>query len=143
MCKRGKPEKDVAWYEDSLTIAVLPLPVPDKSRPWGGNCTKCPGICAGHYLPPQECFQHIKENGTKDCVAPPSVALKKAFEDCNKNNQDIGVNTLTELAKKTLLTTEEVKIWLQHLQHVKERRKGAKKAKATKAKKKNNTLYNF
>ena len=47
MCKCGKPEKDIAWYEDSLPISVLPLPVPDKSRPWGGNCTKCPGVCSG------------------------------------------------------------------------------------------------
>lgn len=42
VCKRGKPEKDVAR-----------------------KCTKCPGACAGHYLPLQECFQHIEKHGTK------------------------------------------------------------------------------
>ena len=71
---------------------------------------------------------------------------RKLLKTATTKNQDIrvGVNMLTELATKTLLTTEEVKIWLQHLQHVKERcKEGAKQAKTTKAKKKGSMLYAF
>ena len=112
VCKRGKPQSEIVWCENSPPISVLPLPVPDESRPWGGSCAKCAGFCAGHFLPPQQCFQYIKENGTKDCMAPPSVVLKKAFQDANNKNQDLD-EVVQELAKKTLLPTDEVKVWFQ------------------------------
>lgn len=136
LCKKGKPRSEIVWYENSLPISLLPLPVPDESRPWGGSCNKCSGFCTGHFLQPEQCFQHIKEKGIKDCLVPPSVVLKKAFQNAVEKNQDPD-KIVPELAKKTLLPTEEVRMWFEHLQLVKDRRKeGARKAKATKAKKK-------
>lgn len=66
----------------------------------------------------------------------PPIVLKKAFEDAKQ--KDVQLETLIpELAKATLLTTDEVKMWFAHLQLVKDRRKeGAKKAKDTRTKKK-------
>ena len=136
LCKKGKPQNEPLWSENNLPISLLPLPVPDKSRPWGGSCEKCVGFCAGHFLPPRQCFEHIKEHGMQDCAVPPSIVLKKAFEDAKQ--KDVQLETLIpELAKATLLTTDEVKMWFAHLQLVKDRRKeGAKKAKDTRTKKK-------
>lgn len=136
LCKKGKPQNEPLWSENSLSISLLPLPVPDQSRPWGGSCEKCVGFCAGHFLPPRQCFEHIKRHGMQDCAVPPSIVLSKAFEDANRRDLELET-VIPDLAKATLLTTEEVKMWFDHLQLVKDRRKeGAKKAKDTRAKKK-------
>ena len=88
------------------------------------------------FLPPQQCFKHIKENGMQDCAVPPSTVLNKAFEDAKQKDLELEMMIL-ELAKTTNLTAEEVKMWFDHLQLVNDRRKeGAKKAKGTRAKKK-------
>ena len=138
LCKKGKPQNEPMWSESNLPISLLPLPVPDKSRPWSGNCENCVGFCAGHFLPPQQCFKHNKEHGVQDCAAlpPPFIVLKKAFEDAKQKDVKLE-RVIPELAKATLLTPEEVKMWFDHLQLVKDRRKeGTKKAKDTKVKKK-------
>ena len=136
VCKKGKPPSEIVWYENGPPVSVLPLQVPDKSRTWGGECNKCTGFCPGHFLPPRQCFEYISKNGTKDCVAPPSIVLKQAFDDANKTKQDL-VDLAPKVAKKTLLSTDEVEIWFQHLQLIKERRvEGSRKAQVTKAKKK-------
>ena len=89
-----------------------------------------------HFLPPQQCFKHIKEHGMQDCAVPPSIVLNKAFEDAKQ--KDLELETMIpELAKTTNLTTEEVKMWFGNLQLVKDRcKEGAKKAKDTRAKNK-------
>lgn len=53
VCKNGKPQSNPVWYEGGPLITVLPLPVPDQSRPWGGTCNKCSKFFAGHFLPPE------------------------------------------------------------------------------------------
>ena len=64
--------------------------------------------------------------------------IKVFLEDGTEIDEDVQLETLIpELAKATLLTTDEVKMWFAHLQLVKDRRKeGAKKAKDTRTKKK-------
>ena len=72
----------------------------------------------------------------QDCVVTPSKALNKAFEDAKQKDLELDT-VIPELAKTTLLTADEVKMWFDHLQLVKDRRKeGAKKARDTRAKKK-------
>ena len=99
VCKKGKPPVEIVWYKNGPPISVLPLPVPDKSRPWGGKCAKCTDFCTGHFLPPQQCFEYILKIGTKDCVPPPSVVLKKAFEDANKEDKNLD-EMAPQLAKR-------------------------------------------
>lgn len=136
ICQKGKPQSESLWSENSLPISLLPLPIPDKSRPWGRSCDKCVGFCAGHFLPLERCFKHIKEHGMQDCAVPPSIVLNKAFEEAKQKDLELEM-MIPELAKKTNLTNEEVNMWFDHLQLVKDRRKeGAKKAKDTRAKKK-------
>ena len=89
LCKIDKPQNEPLWSENSLPISSLPLPIPDKSRRWGGSCDKCVGFCAGHFLPPQQCFKHTKEHGLKDCAEPPSIVLSRAFEDAKKKKQEL------------------------------------------------------
>ena len=47
----------------------------------------------------------------QDCAVPPSIVLSKAFEDANRRDLELEM-VIPELAKATLLTTEEVKMWL-------------------------------
>lgn len=140
ICKNGKPEHEDFWNANNkdLPLSKLPLPIADKSSPWGGKgCKKCQGFCAGHYLSPEKCIEHVKNNGAKDCLPSPSVVLKEAFQKAQKGKKDIN-DQIPDLAKKTLLSVEEIKMWIKHLQEVKERRKkGAEKASKTREEKKN------
>jgi len=139
ICKNGKPEDEEFWNANKkdLPLSKLPFPIADKSRPWGWkDCKNCRGFCAGHYLSPEKCIEHVKRNGVKECLPPPSFVLKEAFQKAEKDKKDIN-DEITDLAKKTLLAVEDVKIWIKHLIDVKERKKeGAKKASMTRAKKK-------
>ena len=117
ICWKGKPQSESLWNENSLPISLLPLPIPDESRPWGGSCDKCVGFCAGHFLSRQHCFKHIKERRMQDCAIPPSRVLNRAFEDGKQKDLEPEI-MIPELAKKTFLSTEEVKMWFDHLQLV-------------------------
>ena len=79
-------------------------------------------------------FRAHQETWNARLCSPP-IVLSKAFEDANR---ELELETvIPDLAKATLLTTEEVKMWFDHLQLVKDRcKEGAKKAKDTRAKKK-------
>jgi len=62
---------------------------------------------------------------------PPSAILKEEF---NKAKKPVSEKFVEEVAKKALLSTENTKIWLDHLQVVlNNRRQGAKKAAETRA----------
>ena len=80
--------------------------------------------------------------GTRDCmVNPPSVIIKQEFNRLSKVQTEVSNNTITELARQTLLPVEEVKFHVDHLKAVSRRRKeGARKAAATKAQKKGEEL---
>ena len=50
------------------SLPEIPFPIPDPARPWGGECDKCTSSCYGHFLPPKECVEHIRQLGMKDCM---------------------------------------------------------------------------
>ena len=119
-------------------MSTIPIPIPDPSRPWGGECTDCKSVCAGHFLSPSECIEHIMKNGTKDCMMkPPTQIIKESFNKASKSGTALTPSEVTQLAKKTLLPECDISFWIQHLEDIKKRRaEGARKAQATRAKSK-------
>ena len=66
---------------------------------------------------------------------PPSVVIQEARNQAQSINHVLTEQEIVELARKTLLSVNEVSMWLDHLAGVAERRKeGAKKAAATRKK---------
>ena len=61
---------------------------------------------------------------------PPSTVIKKGFEKAQKESRNLNSEDVEELAKQTLLSTEDVEMWVTHLDSVKRRRgqAGARKA---------------
>ena len=53
---------------------------------------------------------------------PPSAVFKKSFEKAQKKSRDLDSEDVEELAKQTLLSTEDVEMWVTHLDSVKKRR---------------------
>jgi hypothetical protein len=52
-CKQAPPLEDMRWFANGPTLQQSVLPVPDPTRPFGGqNCTTCQGTCCGHFLSP-------------------------------------------------------------------------------------------
>lgn len=52
ICKDGKPDHNICWYDGGPTIETIPLPAADPDRPFGSTtCDACDKICSGHYLP--------------------------------------------------------------------------------------------
>lgn len=135
VCKREPPQQQKVWFPDGSALSVFPLPIPDPKRPWGADCDECTNVCTGHFLPPQECIDHIVKNGTRDCmVNPPSVIIQQEFNRLLKVQAQVSDEKITELARQTLLPADEVKFWVEHLKGVKNRRKqGARKAATTRA----------
>ena len=65
-------------------------------------------------------------------IMPPSIILKQSFSDLCKSGAIISDDILNSLAKKTLLTIQDVKIWLDHLAEIlRNQKRGAVKAAAT------------
>ena len=120
----GKDPNSLTWFPGGPPLKCIPLPVQDLSRPPGNlNCSECDGICKGHYLKPEQLTCTSYSNPTFS--PPPSAIIENAFK-ANAN-----------LAKETLLPTEEVTLWLEHLKLVAENRKrGAEKAAQTRRAKK-------
>ena len=68
---------------------------------------------------------------------PPSIIINQGFNKLLKLNFKITDAKISQLARQTLLSVEDVKFWMDHLQGVHKRRKeGALKAAKTRAKKK-------
>lgn len=142
VCSNGK-YKDMAWYKDGPLLSLIPFPIRDPDFPWGNKkCSKCKPFCAGHFLPPEKCVEHIMKNGMGKCILkPPTEVIEEAFTKSlpSKKNKSPQPLELINLAKATLLTETDVAYWVQHLKDVKERRKeGAIKAKATRERSKGN-----
>ena len=136
-CKSGKPTSSQRWYSEGPPITMLPLPVIDQERPWGGNkCNDCKGACTGHY---KTVFTNVFDtHATSSTAPPPSTILKEEFR---KAKHPISEKFLQEAAKKALLSIEDTKIWLEHLQTVLDNgRRGAKKAAATRRARKVGTV---
>ena len=85
-------------------------------------CSSCKGTCSGHYS--TRLVNTADSEMMKSVVTPPSVILKQMFSD--GSNGQVTDEFMCNAAKKILLTTEEVRIWLDHLsQVVRNRKRGA------------------
>ena len=123
------------WYKDGPSINYLPLPVPDVMRPWGSlECAECKGKCYGHFLKPKDALVSSSLPMSK----PPSAILDGFYK--NLKGGSPSESELNEVAKQTLLSPDEVKIWIAHLDDVaRNRRRGAQKAAETRKKKSHST----
>ena len=132
LCQKQIPEAMSCWYSGGPLLSYIPKPIPDPSQPWGNpNCKKCHGVCHGHFLAPEDAFS----SSLSPMSMSPSDIIKNAFDELGgKTPSD---DDITKIAKKTLLPTDEVIIWLDHLRQVqKNRKRGADKAAETRRRKK-------
>ena len=136
VCQKSEPESPHTWFENGPQVSMFPLPVKDPKRPWGAQCQECIGACSGHYLKPNDIVNVILNKDTVEFDSiPPSVILKDEFNRLNQAKIEISEHHILRLAKKTLLSVEEVRMWIEHLTLIKQRRKsGAKKAAETRRK---------
>ena len=125
-----------AWFPGGPILSHIPLPIADPDRPWGSfHCKSCKGICAGHYL--TVLIDTSKEAEMKMVMIPPSMILKEMFSERDQESSEFSSEFVTNAAKKVLLTTDDVTVWLNHLSEVqKNRKRGAAKAAETRQKKK-------
>ena len=131
-CK--SPPVTSTWYPGGPTLSQLPLLLPDPQRPWGNStCTTCKEFCSGHY-----CSQMVDiadKEVLKQVLMPPSTVLNQIFS--NVGDGEVSDELVSSTARKVLLSTEDVKLWLKHLTEVvKNRKRGAAKAAETRRKKK-------
>ena len=131
LCKTGKEGAPEVLFEGGPPLNVIPMPIPDPNRMWGNSaCSKCSGVCAGHYLTPEE---SIKSN-LSPMVQPPSTILEEFYEEV-RTREPTEIQ-LQDVAKPTLLPVSEVIIWLDHLKAVyTNRKRGAAKAAQTRRQK--------
>ena len=101
----------------------------DAKRLWGGeSCTTCVGDCHGHYVTDVSELLNLYAVGKAVRCPPPSEILADFHKSHSSGcMEDADVRML---AKKCLLSTDDVKLWLQHLTQVSiNRKRGAEKAK--------------
>ena len=111
-------------------ITYLPVPVPDKDRPWGQSCDSC-SACCGHYLDPRKALNCP----TSMVSCPPSSVILKFFNTLKgaRPSQQM----LESISRQVLLPCAEVQMWLDHLSTVQQNRKrGTAKAAETRRKRK-------
>ena len=138
VCRKGKPVVEPKWFDDCPILSIIPMPVKDPKRPWGGQCNECKGtFCSGHYLKAEECIGLAMDQSMDNRkIQPPSAFLKAEFSKL-KDHSKIPDSVMERCAQETLLSLDEVKMWFGHLRGIAERRKaGAVKAAATRATKK-------
>ena len=127
---------DLKWFPNGPSLDYFPVPIPDPNCPWGGDCSQCQGTCAGHYnyLSPDEHLEHYKKHGRDGMmVKPPSKILGEVHKEFYTKKIKLNKENVAEPAKKTMLSTGDVQMWLQRLDEVwKNRVEGAEKAAAAK-----------
>ena len=131
-CKQGMNVQLPHWFRGGPSVDYLPMPVPDLEAPWGNTaCSKCQNrVCFGHFLTPDA----LETSTATPMCQPPSQILKKFNGLKGKEPSDADVE---QMARATLLSPEDVRIWLEHLQSIHtNRRRGAEKAVATRRSKK-------
>ncbi len=125
-CQAGMPQTTSTWYPGGPPLSSLPLPVPDRERPWGGTCPTCKGVCSGHY---KTQLVDVHGQALSQVPKPPSAVLKKLF---SRTSGLVTDSIIESAAKEVLLPIDGCTIWIKHLQTVLEnRRRGARKAAAT------------
>ena len=127
LCQAGKNGIASEWFPGGPQVNQIPLPIPDPDQPWGSkSCDKCSGFCCGHFLHPEAALK----SQLTPIAQPPSTILKDFH--LSLSGKDPSEVVLKEIAKKTLLSVSEVRMWLDHLKTVDSNRKrGAAKAAAT------------
>lgn len=125
---------DLKWFPNCPSLEYFPIPIPDPNRPWGGDCSQCQGTCTGHFLSPDEHLEHYRKHGRDGMMfKPPSKILGEVHKELSTKKIELNKEKVTELAKKTLLSTDDIQMWLEHLDEVRKNRvEGAKKAAAAK-----------
>ena len=58
-------------------------------------------------------FSHRQHRFTRSSYFPPSTVIKKSFEKAQKKSRDLDSEDVEELAKQTLLSTEDVEVIFQ------------------------------
>ena len=129
LCEQTSEE--MCWFPNGPRLSHLPFPIPDPARPWGNpECTSCKGICHGHFLLPEAALA----SEVSPMVQPPSQILKEEFDklqSCKPSD-----DCIRTVANRSLLPTEEVEMWFEHLTTVaRNRKRGAEKAAATRRRK--------
>ena len=134
LCQLGPQHAVHSWYPGGPSLDYLPFPFPDPSRPWGDPaCAVCQGFCSGHHT--NKMINVTDTSALKSLQMPPSILLKDVVSKLG--DSPLSETFLVEEAKKVLLTSEETKIWIEHLLAViQSRKRGAAKAAATRRRKK-------
>ena len=117
VCQKGKPPNELAWYSGGPSVQFLPFPVPDPKRCWGSkNCETCSGFRAGHFMGLEQVLSLEARDLQEEChTYPPSTVMKNVFNKAEKEKRQLSSVEVEELARKTLLSTKEVKMWITHL----------------------------
>ena len=131
---------DAKWYPNGPSFSFFPYPVIDPARSSGSDCNECGDNCYGHYVTNVDKLLLMHNAGNAIRAEPPSCILEKFFNE-KGSIMSIEEEEIMNLSKKCLLSSDDVKLWLEHLSQVAEnRRKGVEKAKATREKR-NELLY--
>ena len=130
--QEGKNEElTFSWYPGGPLLSYLPWPSKDPNRPWRNTCcmTCKGGFCNGDVI-----------NGDRSVVVPPSLILKEYFTELCKSESSISDEMINMAAKETLLSCDEVRLWINHLKEViTNQKRGLAKAASTRQRKKNST----
>ena len=103
------------------------------------DCTSCVGVCCGHYVTDVSQLLNLYAVGKAIRRPPPSEILAEYHRKLN--DRCVEEADVDMLAKKCLLSSDDVKLWLEHLTQVSiNRKRGAEKAKATRKKNKEKTV---
>ena len=100
-CKEsgGMCREMLTWFPGGPPLTYIPLPVPDRARPWGNKeCAECSGFCAGHFLTPEKLISNLELQS----VLPPSTQIQEAFHA----NSDLTDITVQALAERVLLSVD-------------------------------------
>ena len=86
------------------------------------------------------CLEKVLATDSSDLPAahiyPPSTVIKKSYEKAQNESRDLNSEDIEEVAKQTLLSTEDVEMWVTHHDSVRKRRQAsARKAAATRKQK--------
>ena len=72
------------------------------------------------------CLEKVLATNSSDLPAArtytPSTAIKNSFEKAQKESRGLDSGDVEELTKQTLLSAEDVEMWVTHLDSVKKRR---------------------
>ena len=121
ICKSQNLTNYPTWYSGGPLVSYIPLPIPDPSRPWGRtNCDECKGMCYDHFLKPSEALKST----LTPMASPPSTAIKEAFEKLTVYPPPDHELVCNEVAKRVLLSPDQIRMWFKHLHAVKENQEG-------------------